>query len=206
MMLDIDGALVIHEGPRRLRWKHEPGSTVVTGAGQQAPQLRRIVDRVWPDCATQRQIRRQIEHGKKVVVVFDDSDPVVMISPECLPTVPAGSVVRENPDCGSVALSIPLFTWLSPADRSRGEAFSAYARSISRRIPGSAQPPVLVEGALVGTGEPLRFVFQTRSMTIDVVRQVIHHLYAVRNPTTMPVPTARQTSALLTSQLRSKAA
>jgi hypothetical protein len=206
MRLDIDGALVIHEGPRRLRWNHQPGGRASVLAGQNGPPLRRIVDQVWPDPTTQGHIRRQIEHGQKVVVIFDAADPVVTIPAECLPTVPAGAVVRSKSDCGTVDLAVPLFTWLSPADRARGEAFAVHVRSMARRLPVTARPPLLVEGSLVGTGIPLRFVFESRAMTIDLIRQVIAHLYTTRNPTTMHPWGTEQSVALVNSMLNSAAA
>ena len=206
MMFDIDGALVIHEGTRRLRWAHLRAAAAPVAGGPHAPPVRRLVDWVWPDPTTQAQIRRQIEHGRRVVVVFDDTDPVVTVPAECVPTVPSGAVAREGPDRGTVSLSIPPFTWLSPTDRARGEAFSANAQSNTGGIPHSARPPLLVEGALVGTEEPLRFVFQTRSMTIDVIRQVVRHLYSARIPTSMFPPVAEHNPVPLAWLIRAQAA
>jgi hypothetical protein len=199
MILNIDGAFVIYEGLRRLRWSYPAGSILATPGQSRSPQLRRIVDQVWPDRSTQTHIRRQIEHGQKVVVIIDRSDPIVVVPADCLPRVPFGSTVAEGPDNASVALSIPPFTWLSAADRARGEVFSAHAQSTTARLAGPAQPQLLVEGALVGTREPLRFVFESRSMTIDILRQVIHHLYTARNPSTMHVTAAEQNSLPLSS-------
>ena len=39
-------------------------------------------------------------------------------------------------------------------------------------------PRLLVEDSLVGTAEPLRFVYQTRPLTIDVLRNAMSCLYA----------------------------
>ncbi|MET0965684.1 MAG: hypothetical protein ABWZ02_04770 [Nakamurella sp.] len=205
MMLDIDGTFVIYEGLGRLRWSQPSGANLVAPPGA-APKLRRIVDRVWPDRTTQAHLRRQIEHGQKVVVILDASDPVVSIRQECLPTVPVGAVVRGKSACGTVELAVPHFTWLSPADRARGEAFSAFAQTMARRFSAGVRPPLLVEGSLVGTGEPLRFVFESRAMTIDVIRQVITHLYTSRNPTTMHLPATAPGDALVNSMLRLPAA
>ena len=139
-------------------------------------------------------------------MIFDAADPVVTIPAECLPTVPAGAVVRTKSDCGTVELAVPLFTWLSPADRARGDAFAVHVQSMARRLPATARPPLLVEGSLVGTGVPLRFVFESRAMTIDLIRQVIAHLYTARNPTTMHPWAPEQSVALVNSVLSSAAA
>ncbi len=52
-------------------------------------------------------------------------------------------------------------------------------------------PRLLVEDSLVGTAEPLRFVYQTRPLTIDVLRNVMSGLYAPAEPDQSAIPRER---------------
>jgi hypothetical protein len=136
-----------------------------------------IVGHVWPDKPTQSRIRRQIEHGQKTIVVLDDKPPTVVVPRSSLPRVPTGAVEHSGISGDMRTLSIPPLNWLIPRDRERGEAFACRAARIVDASPQDRLPSSLVEGDLIGTGEPLRFVYCTRPIAIDSLRDVITYLF-----------------------------
>jgi hypothetical protein len=149
----------------------------------------RIVN-IWPDSRGRRRIQREIEHGQRVIVVLDGKPPTITLPRADAHRVPEGAVRIEGLDPAVCSLSIPPLTWLRPPDRRRGEAFVIRSEMIASATTPDRQLPSLVEDSLIGTPEPLRFVYQTGSLTIDALRSTISSLYADALPDlTRPVAT-----------------
>lgn len=177
-MISIDGILIIFEGIHRLRWIPLHVWSPPLGSTVQPRSTGRVFGHIWPDHDNRRRIQRQIEHGQRVVVVFDEQPPIVTLPSEMVPRVPEGSIKSEGSDHGLCSLFIPPLNWLRSADRGRGEAFVGQAGMIASGNSRDSLPRLLVEDSLVGTAEPLRFVYQTRTLTIDVLRNALSWLYA----------------------------
>jgi len=157
MMLNIEGVFVIYDGGHRLRVAHHPARPVFFD-----PAYREVisesVDHLWPSASTGTYLRRQIAHGQKVVVVVDAGDAAVP------PTGPP----------------VPLFDWLSPADRDRGFDFLSSAPGAFAPWPeGSA---CRVEESLIGSSEPLRFLVQLCPLGFSALQSALRRLYGAACP------------------------
>jgi hypothetical protein len=174
--INVDGVQVIFEGIRRLRWEHQPTWRHQPATLGRPRPAEWMVGSIWPDKTTGARVRRQIENGQRTIVVIDGTTPIATVSREHVPTVPVGAVELDGPDEGIRTLSIPPLTWLSPADRARGEAFSASVSGItcSAFAPGS---PVLVERDLIGTRKALRFVYRAGDISFGELRDSIREMY-----------------------------
>jgi hypothetical protein len=181
-MISIDGILIIFEGIHRLRWKPQHAWSPPMAPIVPERPTSRVIGHVWPDQDSRRRIQRQIEHGQRVVVVLDEKPPIITLPSENVPRVPAGSVLSEEPRHGVCSLLIPPLTWLRPPERGRGEAFVGQASMIASGTSRDSLPRLLVEDSLVGTAKPLRFVFQTRPLAIDVLRNTMSWLYEPARP------------------------
>jgi hypothetical protein len=190
-MISIDGIFIIFEGIHRLRWKPHHEWSLPTASTVPTRPHSRVIEHVWPDQDSRRRIQRQIEHGQRVVVVFDEKPPKITLASEQVPRVPAGSVLSEEPQDGVCSLFIPPLNWLRPAERGRGEAFVGQSSMIVSGTSHDSLPRLLVEDSLVGTAQPLRFVYQTRPLTIDVLRNTMSRLYTPAPPGRSAVPRER---------------
>jgi hypothetical protein len=187
-MISIDEILIIFEGIHRLRWIPQHAWSPPSASNLEPRPHGRTIGHIWPDNDNRRRIQRQIEHGQRVVVVFDEQPPIITLPIASVPKTPEGSVRTEDSEDGMCSLFIPPLTWLRPADRGRGEAFVGQAGMIASGTSRDALPRVLVEDSLVGTAQPLRFVYQTSPLTIDVLRTTTTWLYAPARPDRSRLP------------------
>lgn len=159
-MILVNGVLIIDEGARRLRWQvgptrnSHPRMVEEWNAGE-------VIGKTASDV-----IRRQIEHGQRTLVVLKQDDCDV-VSPN--PTALTGGQRPGRPtatDQEPFKARLQPLSWLNPAHRSRGLAFAAECRRLTTKTARCFLPPLLVEDELIGTGEPLRFVYRTGSIPI----------------------------------------
>lgn len=182
----IDGVHVIFEGLARLRWAAGPWR--LHGAG--APVA--VLDHVWPRRDELAGLRRRIDHGQRTVVVVDDRTTVVTLPLARVPVVPFGAQDVAGAEPGERRLSIPRFGWLRDRERTRGESF--LARIADQRLPTGryGEGAIVIERALLGTAEPLRFVFAGREMSLGQLQLTIEHMFRPQPPVgARPAPGAR---------------
>jgi hypothetical protein len=96
-----------------------------------------------------------------------------------VPRIPMGAVELTRSDADRASLCVQPLTWLTAKDRARGEAFAAGAEELFAESHLPAAPHV--EDDLIGTREPLRFVYYRRSLGIDTLREVITRVFAARH-------------------------
>lgn len=175
-MLHIDGVQVIFEGVSRLRWA--AGSWRLHGAGAPAA----VLDHVWPRRDEIARLRRQIEQGQRTVVVVDGREPVVTLPAQRAPHIPFGAVDLGGAGPAARRLSIPRFSWLRERDRRRGQDF--LARITDQRLPTGrhGEGAIVIERGLLGTPEPLRFLFAGREPSLGQLQLTIEHLFRPRPP------------------------
>jgi hypothetical protein len=190
--LFIDGVLVVFEGVARLHWT--VGSWRLSGCYQAHSdenfRQQPVLEYVWPRRHEQAYICRQIEHGQKTVVVVDGRRPVVTLPSPRAPHIPFGAVDVGGARTGERRLLIPRFTWLRDRDRSRGDAF--LDRITARRLSTSrcGECAVVIERALVGSREPLRFVYCDGDMSLGRLQLTIDHMFR----SDLPLVAARSAS------------
>lgn len=209
--LHIDDVQVVFEGLARLRWVAGPwrlaagdgnggGPMATARTGRAAP----VLDHVWPRRDEIAHHRRRIDHGHRTVVVVDDRDPVVTLPLEQVPWLPFGAVDLGGAGAGARRVAVPRFTWLRDRDRARGETFLAGVLAGPRVTDRTGSGPVVIEGSLVGTPEPLRFVFTAGELSLARLRLTIEQLFrpqppvAVRpavGPAVRPIPPATRAAA-----------
>jgi len=181
-IINVDGVQVIFEGIRRLRWEPQPAwAHPLASMGQTRPR-EWIVGSVWPTKNTQALVRRQIDHGQRTVVVFDGTIPIATVSRERAPKVPVGAVELDSLDEEKRTLFIPPLIWLSAADRARGEAFSVRAQQFADEKLAHVSSPLFIEQDLIGTREPLRFVYRAGAISIGELSDVINQMYRSESP------------------------
>ncbi len=182
----IDGVHVIFEGLPRLRWAAGPWR--LHGAGAPAA----VLDHVWPRRDELVHVRRQIDHGQRTVVVVDDRVSVVTLPLGRAPFVPFGALDVGGAGAGERRLSIPRFGWLRDRERTRGENF--LARIADQQLPTGryGEGAIVIERGLLGTGEPLRFVFAGYEMSLGQLQLTIEHMFRPQPPVgARPAPGAR---------------
>ncbi len=175
-MLNLDGVLVIYEGLKhRLRWEQQPGWFAALELTERPRLESRVLGHIWPDHSVQTMIRRAIDHGQKAVVVLDGQSPIIDLPRASVPRIPTGAIDLTGSDDDRASLCIPPLTWLGPKDRARGEAFGSGAEGL---FDGQNTPSApCVEDDLIGTREPLRFVYDRRPLGIDTLRDVIARVF-----------------------------
>lgn len=185
--LHIDGVQVVFEGLARLRWVAGPWR-LAAGDGDAAGAVGRtgcpapVLDHVWPRRHEIAYHRREIDHGQRTVVVVDDREPVVTLPLDRAPSIPFGAVDLGGAGAGARRLSVPRFTWLRERERARGESFLAGVLAGPRVADRPGDCPVVVEGPLVGTPEPLRFVFAAGALSLARLSLTIEQLFRPRPP------------------------
>jgi len=90
-------------------------------------------------------------------------------------------------DSTECLLAIPPFTWLADRHRRRGEAFAHHSRQLAARSCAGNLPGLLAEDKLIGTQEPVRFIYGTAPLTFGVLRAAIDRLYRVEVAATRDV-------------------
>ena len=173
----IEEVWVIFEGRSRVRWRYEPSRMIRLGQERPEP-AERVAVSVWPDQETRHTIQLGIRLMRKTLVIFDGTATEMVLSPRQVPRPLQGLVVGHQ-STGSCALSVVPLTWLPPADRQRGMEFltSAMARS-SRPVGHRTFQSMLVEDALIGSGQPLRFAFRNGPIGLDELQATIRLLFA----------------------------
>ncbi len=175
-VFDIDGAHVIFEGLARLHWVPGPWRLQNPGAGDGARAA--VLSHVWPRREELAGLRRQIEHGRRTVVVIDGREPVLTLTRSRVPHVPFGAVDVGGAPADSCRLSIPRFNWLGDRNRMRGVDF--LSRVTGRQLPVGryGECAIVIERGLLGTPEPLRFVFVEREMALGQLQLTIAHMFS----------------------------
>lgn len=184
-VLNVDGALVIFEGIHRLQWRQDWHEQWPADGRCGSPE--RTLSSIWPDKDTGARIRRQIDQHLRVVVVLEDTTPVITLARRRVPSTPSGAIELAGSDSTTCLLSIPPFTWLAERHRRRGEEFVDNAAQHTSPSLGRAVPDLLVEDSLIGTREPVRFIFGTAPLTFGVLRAAIDRLYRSSTPGTRDV-------------------
>jgi hypothetical protein len=179
--LFVDGVHIVFEGVARLRWAAGPWMLNETASHQA------VLESVWPGRDLQVYLRRQIEHGQKTLVIVDDREPILRLPLQRAPRVPFGVVDLGGDRWGERCLLIPRFNWLSDRDRLRGESFLDHFKSHRLRSGRRAECDVGIERGLVGTREPVRFVFVEQEMSLRQIQRTIENIFR-SDP---PVVTAR---------------
>lgn len=153
----IDGVLVVREGLRRLRWRHEIDHEPPPGD----PDGWQIAD-LWPNADARREIRRRRADRAPILVVFE-SDPAVATLPvENVPAIPCGAVVHDADD-NLVTISVPMLDWLDKPDRERGREFAAAARATIAGTPRGLLPALITDPTARGGDDGLQFAHLTRA-------------------------------------------
>ena len=179
-MLNLDGVLVIYEGLKhRLRWEHQPGWIPALELSERPRSESRVLGHIWPNRTAAATIRREIGHGQKAVVVLDGQSPVIDLPRAMVPRIPMGAVDLTGSDGDRASLCVQPLTWLAPKDRARGEAFASGAEDLFDEQHPQSSPHV--EDDLIGTREPLRFVYYRRAMGIDTLRDVIARVFTAQH-------------------------
>jgi len=179
-MVKLDGVLVIYEGLKhRLRWEHQPGWIPALELIERPRPESRVLSHIWPTHTVQAKIRREIGHGQKAVVVLDGQPPWIELPRAMVPRIPEGAVDVTGSDGDRASLSVQPLTWLAPKDRARGEAFASVAGDLFDETHPPSSPHV--EDELIGTREPLRFVYYRRAMGIDTLRDVIARVFTAQH-------------------------
>ena len=175
-MLNLDGVLVIYEGLKhRLRWEHQPGWIPALELIERPRPESRVLGHIWPNRAVQTMIRREIGHGQKTVVVLDGQSPIIDLPRAMVPRIPTGAIELTGSNDDRASLCVQPLIWLAPKDRARGEAFATGAEDLFDEPHPPSSPQV--EDDLIGTSEPLRFVYYRRPMGIDTLRDVIARVF-----------------------------
>ena len=173
-MLNLDGVLVIFEGLKhRLRWEHQPGWIPALELIERPRPESRVLGHIWPNRAVKATIRRD-RHGQKAVVIHDDHSPDRSALNQ-VPRIPTGAIELTGSDDDRASLCVQPLTWLAPKDRARGEAFASGAEDLFDEQHSPSSPHV--EDDLIGTREPLRFVYYRRPLGIDTLRDVIARVF-----------------------------
>lgn len=185
--LHIDGVQVVFEGLARLRWAPGPwrlGAATAAAGGSAAGTIcpAAVLDHVWPRRDEIAHHRRRIDHGHRTVVVVDDREPVVTLPLERVPWLPFGAVDLGGAGAGARRLAVPRFSWLRERERARGERFLTGVATGPRVADRTGDCPVVIEGSLVGTPEPLRFVFATGELSLARLRLTIEQLFRPEPP------------------------
>ena len=179
-MLNLDGVLVIYEGLKhRLRWEHQPGWIPALELTERPTPEGRVLGHIWPSRAIQATIRREIGHGQKAVVVLDGQSPVIDLPRAMVPRIPVGATEVTGCDGERATLCVQPLSWLAPKDRARGVAFASGAANLLNEPQPPSSPHV--EDDLIGSREPLRFVFYPRPMGIDTLRDVIARVFPAQH-------------------------
>ncbi|HYN71182.1 MAG TPA: hypothetical protein VES60_01680 [Nakamurella sp.] len=179
-MLNLDGVLVIYEGLKhRLRWEHQPGWIPALELIERPRPESRVLGHIWPNRTAAAMIRREIGHGQKAVVVLDGQSPVIDLPRAVVPRIPMGAIDLTESDGARASLCVQPLTWLAPKDRARGEAFASGAEDLFDEPHPPSSPHV--EDDLIGTREPLRFVYYRRALGIDTLRDVIARVFSAQH-------------------------
>ena len=179
-MLNLDGVLVIFEGLKhRLRWEQQPGWLPALEVIERPRPECRVLGHIWPNRTAAATLRREIGHGQKAVVILDGQSPVIDLPRTMVPRIPVGAVDVSGRTADRASLRVQPLSWLAPKDRARGEAFASGADELfdDQHPPSSPH----VENHLIGTREPLRFVYYRRAMGIDTLRDVIARLFTAQH-------------------------
>lgn len=179
-MLNLDGVLVIFEGlTHRLRWDQQPGWLPALEVIERPRPECRVLGHIWPDRTAAATLRREIGHGQKTVVILDGQSPVIDLPRSMVPRIPVGAIDVSAGGGDRASLCVQPLTWLAPRDRARGESFAAGAEELFAEQHPPSSPHV--EDDLIGTREPLRFVYYRRAMGIDTLRDVIARVFAAQH-------------------------
>jgi hypothetical protein len=112
------------------------------------------------------------------LVVLDGSAGQLVLEKARVPKVPIG--VLDNglvgPDLRSI--SVPAFNWLRSAERARGEAFQVRAQMKIQTGPDQQRQVIVLEEPLLGSQEPVRFLYSRKPLEVDLLRGVIARLQA----------------------------
>ena len=186
--LFVDGVHVVFEGVARLHWAVGPWRLEGPNAFHRAETVvhQRVLDHVWPRREILAHVRRQIDHGRRTLVVVDGREPIVTLPRRRVPQVPFGAVDMGETVHGERRLLIPRFNWLRDRERMRGEAF--LERSTHHRT--GLRADVVIERDLVGTREPLRFMFWAEELSLERLQRTIYHVFRPD----LPLVPARQGS------------
>ena len=185
-MLNLDGVLVIFEGLRhRLRWEHQPDWLPALELIERPRPECRVLGHIWPDRTAATTLRREIGHGQRAVVVLDGQSPVIDLPRSMVPRIPVGAIEVSGCNGDRASLHVQPLTWLPSRDRARGESFAAGAEELF----DDQHPPTSphVEEDLIGTREPLRFVYYRRAMGLDTLRDVIARVFAQHSAHVLPI-------------------
>lgn len=202
--LHIDGVHVVFEGLARLRWAAGPWRLAAGGGVGDGAVAEPVLDHVWPRRDEIAHHRRRIDHGHRTVVVVDDREPVITLPLDRVPWLPFGAIELGGAGTGVRRLAVPRFSWLRERERRRGEDFLAGAAAGPRSVDRAVDCAVIIEAALVGTPEPLRFVFAAGELSLGRLRLTIEQLFRPRppvaarpvaGPAVRPVPPATRSAA-----------
>ena len=167
----INGVLVVREGARRLRWRHEV---------RREPSPRQpddwVIGDLWPDGEARNDLARRLAEGGPILVVLDRESPVVTLPIENIPIIPAGAVVDES-DGDMITVSVPALDWLNKRYRDRGKVFAARASAIMSRTPRSLLPPFLTEPQVSPHRDPVQFVHATGAGHQGPLRDIVDRLF-----------------------------
>ena len=178
-MLNLDGVLVIFEGLKhRLRWEHHPGWLPAIEVIERPRPESRVLGHIWPDRTAAGSLRREIGHGQQAVVVLDGQSPVIDLPRTMVPRIPMGAVEVSGCNADRASLRVQPLAWLASRDRARGEAFASGVEELFDEQHPPSSPHV--EDDLIGTREPLRFVYHRRAMGIDTLRDVIARVFTAQ--------------------------
>ncbi|WP_420121913.1 hypothetical protein [Nakamurella sp.] len=181
---------MVFEGLARLRWAAGPWRLAAGDGAGHGTGADPVLDHVWPRRDEIAHHRRRIDHGHRTVVVVDDREPVVTLPLERVPWLPFGAVELDGAGAGVRRLAVPRFSWLRERERTRGEAFLAGVVAGPRSADRAADGAVVVEAALLGTPEPLRFVFTTGELSLARLRLTIEQLFRPQPPVAARPPVA----------------
>lgn len=169
------GVLVVHEGPRRLRWHTS------------APDRWQLVG-LWPDRSDVDRLLARIHRDEPVLVVLPGDDVRVDVMDHEI-AMPLDGFTKVSPMSGVTELTLPLLEWLPEPLRSRGLLFADQATAAMAGQPRGLLPPLLVERLHEDCA--VRFAQRTRTAMNDAAfADAAYQVFADRLERRGPIPLA----------------
>lgn len=171
------GVLVVHEGPRRLRWQTS------------APDRWQLVG-LWPEHSDVDRLIKMIQDDEPVLVVLPGADVHVDVLDHEI-AMPLDGFAHVSSEGGVTELTLPVLEWLPEPLRSRGLLFADQATAALAGQPRGLRAPLLVER--LNEECAVRFAQRTRAaMTdaafADAALQVFADRLGLRGPTPLTTP------------------
>jgi hypothetical protein len=127
------GALIVFEGARRIRWRH----------GEHAGPARPVL---WPDPFEALEVRRRLERGRPILVVFGGPQAeAALLTEQYAQAPPALAAVARTIATDMTGVPVPALDWLPVALRNRGLRFLRTSSERAHRTPAPLCPSLQLD-------------------------------------------------------------